>query len=520
MRRFPGPGGLVRGGGLVRRLIAVVLGAAAVLAVVPALAAAAPWQKLSPDDVSTIDEAALAVTNGRVIAAWPTGSGSDLAGAVAFRGFAPTATAPLSGAGPIATAISGFTSESNRPGLVVGGNPVGLRVITGGTIAGLDHVYLTPPLAEGAAGGAPAVISTTFNGDIDAVGLPGGGILVANNENGVLHAFRDAVAVDGVDLQGQLGGCCSYHPAIGVDGTGRAWVAWYSNATGHVGLYMQQLDPATAAPIGAPQLLYQSATVSNNTAHLALACGPATCRIAYLAQATPGGPQRIVSWAPGESAPTTIATGLGIGVNGTLAAAIRPDGRMWTAWYDPGVTSASTGFYATLGNAKGVGGQKTRIGRPAGFLQVGDLEAALLGDNLVLVGTMNTGKPRGALWTTVVQPPDQVIDNPRTIRNGPATVIAPKGVSLAKLKRTKCVNVRVTVTKPARVLVAIFSGTRSRRVFGRKVVPFTAPGSRVVCVRVPFRAKTFDVRTPVRIAIAVRQGAAPAKVVTKGFRFF
>ena len=119
-----------------------------------------------------------------------------------------------------------------------------------------------------------------------------------------------------------------------------------------------------------------------------------------------------------------------------------------------------------------------------------------------------------------------MIDNPRTIRNGPATVVAPKGVLLTKLKRTKCVNVRVSVTEPARVLVAIFSGRKSIRVFGQKIVAFPAAGSKVVCVRVPFRAKTFNVRTPAKIAIAVRKGAVkrsgepPAKVVTKGFRFF
>jgi hypothetical protein len=88
------------------------------------------------------------------------------------------------------------------------------------------------------------------------------------------------------------------------------------------------------------------------------------------------------------------------------------------------------------------------------------------------------------------------------------------------------VGVREAVTQPARVLVAIFSGRRSIRVFGQKVVPFRAAGTRVTCVRVPVRAHTFDVRTPARIAIAVRKGAAhragepPAKVVTKRFRFF
>ena len=58
------------------------------------------------------------------------------------------------------------------------------------------------------------------------------------------------------------------------------------------------------------------------------------------------------------------------------------------------------------------------------------------------------------------------------------------------------------------MLVAIFSGPKSRRLFGQKIVAFTRAGAKVTCVRVPFRAKTFDARAPVGIAIAVRKGAA------------
>ncbi len=133
---------------------------------------------------------------------------------------------------------------------------------------------------------------------------------------------------------------------------------------------------------------------------------------------------------------------------------------------------------------------------------------------------------RDSLWTTYVQDPATIIENPRTIRNGPATITAPKRVSLKNLKRTKCVNVKVSVTEPARVLVEIFSGPKSRRLFGQKIVAFTAPGTKYACVRVPFRAKTFDPRAPAGIRLAVRKGntsgrqGPPAKVVTRDIRFF
>jgi hypothetical protein len=69
----------------------------------------------------------------------------------------------------------------------------------------------------------------------------------------------------------------------------------------------------------------------------------------------------------------------------------------------------------------------------------------------------------------------------------------------------------VLTSKPARVTVRIFSGIRSIRLFGAKSVRFTAPGRKVVCIRVPFRAKTFDARTRLRVSLAVAldAGASP-----------
>ena len=87
-------------------------------------------------------------------------------------------------------------------------------------------------------------------------------------------------------------------------------------------------------------------------------------------------------------------------------------------------------------------------------------------------------------------------------------------------------NVKVVVNAPARVLVEIFSGPKSRRLFGQRIVAFTAPATKYVCVRVPFRAKTFDPGAPAGIRLAVRKGAAsgrqgpPARVVTRDIRFF
>jgi hypothetical protein len=57
------------------------------------------------------------------------------------------------------------------------------------------------------------------------------------------------------------------------------------------------------------------------------------------------------------------------------------------------------------------------------------------------------------------------------------------------------------------VLVSIFSGRRSIRLFGQKLVVFRGSGSKQVCIKVPFRAHTFNVRTPVRVALGYALGA-------------
>ena len=99
------------------------------------------------------------------------------------------------------------------------------------------------------------------------------------------------------------------------------------------------------------------------------------------------------------------------------------------------------------------------------------------------------------------------IPNPQTLRGGPTTIVAPGTISVTSLRRSKCVLVRVASARPARILTTIFSGRRSVRVFGQRRVVFQAPGRRTVCIRVPFRAHTFDVRTRLRIALGYQVGA-------------
>jgi hypothetical protein len=101
----------------------------------------------------------------------------------------------------------------------------------------------------------------------------------------------------------------------------------------------------------------------------------------------------------------------------------------------------------------------------------------------------------------------RTIPNPQTIRNGPARVTAPGRISLRSLLRSRCVLTKVVSARKARVLVTIFSGIRSRRLFGADLVRFRRPGRKIVCIAVPRRARTFNARTQLRVAVGVALGA-------------
>jgi hypothetical protein len=128
-------------------------------------------------------------------------------------------------------------------------------------------------------------------------------------------------------------------------------------------------------------------------------------------------------------------------------------------------------------------------------------------------GTLNGGPFKARLQGCGGNPPNlqSTIPSPQTLTNGPTTLVAPGTISLRSLKRSKCVLVKVSSRKPARILVSIYSGRRSIRLFGQKLVVFFAPGRKQPCIRVPFRARTFNVRTPLKVALGYTAGARPQR---------
>jgi hypothetical protein len=70
----------------------------------------------------------------------------------------------------------------------------------------------------------------------------------------------------------------------------------------------------------------------------------------------------------------------------------------------------------------------------------------------------------------------------------------------------KCANIRITNTAPGKVFVKLTSGPRSVRLFGGHLYNFTAPGTRVVCIKIPPRARNATVGTTRRFTVAVKVG--------------
>jgi hypothetical protein len=139
------------------------------------------------------------------------------------------------------------------------------------------------------------------------------------------------------------------------------------------------------------------------------------------------------------------------------------------------------------------------------------------GKSFTTVGTTTTGAPFGPETSAFLGCSKgaaavdlgATIPAPQTLQGGPTTIIAPGTVSLTSLTRSKCVLVRVASSRPARVLVSIFSGRLSVRLFGQKRVVFFAPGRRRICIPVPFRAHTFNLRTRLNVALGYVVGARP-----------
>jgi hypothetical protein len=133
------------------------------------------------------------------------------------------------------------------------------------------------------------------------------------------------------DYQAPLGHY-RYDPFIASNAAGQAMLAWYSNATGHLGVYAQGVNPANGAPLG-------GAINMPGTANMSVGMIGRTPIVArpgggfYVAYTT-GYPalNRIMLWRVGDG--TSLVSKTTPNVTPTTTIAADPNGRLWVAWTD------------------------------------------------------------------------------------------------------------------------------------------------------------------------------------------
>lgn len=426
----------------VTHIVAVAATLAALAVGSPLAGADTTWTKVSTDHKDNIVVPALGLTGSTAVVAWTQQTG-PLAADLNSVSFTTSPTQDVIGAATTKAAEAwvqlGFTPALyNVPGgglalTFAGSHSTTTTDLLNGLVTtqrNPDGTWTAPFLVSGNSGADPWTAVTA--GAIPWIATSGTvGVGLYNG------AVSHAPGASDQNVQAQLGGCCGYEPKLALDSAGHLWIAWYSNATGATGMYVQQLDPATAAPIGAPAPAPNSESVYNNSFGSALSCA-ATCRLVYGNSPAAGPADTIVSWWPGQGAPTTIANlaGTGQSAGRVLTAAYRADGRLWLAWWD-GKT-----YRATLGDATGAGGVVVDAGVPKGSPSGAyALTSIAVGDNVLLAANYAWKAPDDpapfAVFVNTVAPEAPVTKAP-----------GPRDVSLDTTPGGKGFRIQVQYTLP------------------------------------------------------------------------
>jgi hypothetical protein len=424
----------------VTRMAAVAATLAALAVGSPLAGADTTWTKISPDSTSNSTVPSLALVGATAVVAWTQGTGPSTADLDTLS-FTTSPAQDVIGGVDKKAADSWAQIDLDEALFAAPGG--GLQVVFNGshsTTTGdpLNGLVTSQRAADGS-WTTPFFVSSSSSAPSTAV-LSGATPLIAGFATQGIEIFNGGVAhapgASDQNLQTQLPGCCGYKPKLALDSAGHLWIAWYSNATGATGLYVQQLDPTTGAPAGAPALAPASASVDNNSFATVLVCA-ATCRLVYGNSSPAGSVDAVVSWWPGQTAPTTIASLTGTGQNAgrVLTAAYRADGRLWVAWFD-GKT-----YQATLGDATGAGGAVEDAGVPKGDVNGAyALSGIAVGDNFLLAANYAWQQSAAlpyAVFVNTIAPPAPVTKAP-----------GPRDVSLQKTPGGKGFRIQVQYTLP------------------------------------------------------------------------
>jgi hypothetical protein len=384
-------------------------------------ASAEAWRQVTASGGGSTDQVSLARTpDGTLHVAWRNtqSTSADLL---------HTAITPAGTIGATTPIVSGWVGIQNPAIVYVG---IGLVVFFGGQRS-LDssdpnrELQMADSIDNGASW-------TAAKGSIVPIGAQAYGSQVAATalpDNTLLQAWAGTLgtwvhrgfspAAPNYDYQAPLGHY-GYDVNIASDAAGRAVIAWYSNATGHLGVFAQDVDTGTGAPLGA-------ATNMPGTGNMQVGMigrTPLVARVGggfYVAYAT-GYPalNRIRLWKVGAAGAALIASTNRTGnTTATLAAVAR--GRLWVAWTN--VVGGSPHVFARRSNrSASVFGATVDAGAPKNTSSIYKLDANATAGALDVFGNTSIGiSSTTATYFTRVLPGLTLTATPARLRRGTST---------------------------------------------------------------------------------------------------
>ena len=380
-------------------------------------ASAAPWKRVTTPDGASTDQVGLARTaDGVLHVVWshPTGPNTeDLLHRFILRNGTLGATTPIQ---------SGWVGFSNVA-LVL--DPGGLRAFWGGfrtTDPSDPHQEVSTAVSQdgGASWGLDPVSINPSGAQSYASNLAA----TVRSDGTTLQAFAGTLGTwvhaglspftPNHDYQAPLGQY-GYDPNLATNANNRTVMAWYSSASGHLGVLAQDVSP-DGSPVG-------SASTMPGTGGMQIgmlgrtplaALGPSL----YIAYPTPN---QIRVWRVGTGNAPAVGR---VGGSGSPAVAIAPtgDGRLWILWTnrfgDPDVLARRTDVGARKFGAI------VNAGHPRDAMQALKLDGSAVGGALDVLGNFNIGTTSTAVTShRRILPGLTLLARPTRVRRGEPTEV-------------------------------------------------------------------------------------------------
>jgi hypothetical protein len=393
-----------------------LLAAVPIALVLAPSAQAAGWQRVTAPDGANSDQVGLLRTpDGTLHVAWRHDNGSleDLLHTTIGPGGKLGATTPI---------VTGWANVQN-PALV--SVPGGIRAFWGALRStDTNDPIDTIATALSPNGGASWALHPTgvVSDEAQAYGSPTAAAVLPNGTPlqtwygtlGVwVHAGLAPTPGSNHDLQGPLGSY-GYNANIAVGADGQPVVAWFSNATNHLGVHAQGVT-AGGAPLGSPLNMPGTSNMQvgqSGRIPIAARAGGGV----YVATGA-GYPSlnRVRVWRVGAPSSTVVGKASG-GASATVAA--DADGRVWVAWEDD--RGADPRVYARRSNRSATAwGATVDVGRPKGAAGAYHLDASAIGSSLDVLTSfaLGSGSPL-ATYHRRVRPGLTLKAKPGAVRRG------------------------------------------------------------------------------------------------------